>query len=191
MDLDRLRKLAARATERRRSASSAVRTERKAIESYRKAATAARKARDVLQAVAATVQSQAHRQLTAVVTKCLQTVFEGGGYSFKINFPRRRGKTDAEMVFVRNGVEIDPTSSDSGGVTEVAAFALRLSCLLLARPARRRLLVLDEPFRAVSKEFVPAVKEMLETLAKDLDLQIILVTHNADLATGKVIEFGG
>lgn len=75
-----------------------------------------------------------------------------------------------------------------GGVVDVAAFALRVSCLMLHRPRLSKVVVLDEPFRFVSAEYQENVGRMLEELASDLDLQVIMVTHNEELSIGKIIS---
>lgn len=163
-------------------------TERAALSSAAELLYAAVAAQGVLQGVAAAVQTRAHKQIAKVVNRCLGAVFGEGVYGFRIHFPRKRGRTEAKMVFVKNGREINPLVADSGGVLDVASFALRLACLLLGPAGRRRLLVLDEPFRCVSREHAPRVRELVETLSRELKIQVVQVTHNQELACGKVIR---
>jgi len=85
-------------------------------------------------------------------------------------------------------VEVDPLSASGGGVVDVAAFALRLSCLCLSKPKRRHLLVLDEPFKFVSEEYRHRIRGMMEKLSEEMGVQIIMVTHIKELETGKVIR---
>jgi len=75
-------------------------------------------------------------------------------------------------------------------VVDVAAFALRLSALMLSRPARRRVVVLDEPFKFVSAGYRDRVRAMLENLAPDLEVQFIFVTHIDELRCGHIVEVG-
>lgn len=149
-----------------------------------------RAAQAVVQAVASAVQQEAHARLAAVVTRCLQTVFPDDPYTFQIYFEEARGKTQARMVFERAGLGVDPMGAAGGGVVDVAAFALRVACLMLARPAKRRLVVLDEPFKFLSKEYQPNVRAMLLGLSRDLGVQFIMVTHIPALQCGKVVELG-
>lgn len=135
------------------------------------------------------VQDAAHKQITAIVTACLQHVF-GPGLAFHIHFERKRGKTAARMVFLQGGQEVDPAEADSGGAVDVAAFGLRLAGLLLSRPARRKLLVLDEPFKHVSAGHTAAVRGMVEAMAKDFGVQFLIVTHNTGLKAGTVVALG-
>lgn len=140
------------------------------------------------QALAQAIQQQAHTQIAGVVTLCLQAVF-GEAYAFRIRFERKRGKTEAQLLLIKEGQEIeDPINEDSGGVVSVAAFALRLACLVLAKPRLRRLLVLDEPFSQLSVEYRPAIRSMLLKLAKDFNIQFIIVTHQPEIICGKVVQ---
>ena len=147
-------------------------------------------ARVIAQTVAQTVQQQAHNKISNVVTKCLQTVFNGKDrYSFKINFERKRGRTEADLILIKNGHEIsDPLTGDSGGVVDIAAFALRISCLILSKPTLRRVVLLDEPFKYIDIDNRENAKILLETLSKDLGIQFIMVTHDDEFKIGKVIK---
>lgn len=148
---------------------------------------AAEEAQGIVQVVAETIQEEAHNRIAGVVSQCLATVFDEP-YEFHIRFERARGRTEARLVFVRDGLEIVPIDASGGGVVDVAAFALRLSCLMLARPANRRVVVLDEPFKFVSADRRPAVRAMLEGLATELGVQIIMVTHIEELRCGTILE---
>lgn len=141
------------------------------------------------QQIAQEIQQKAHARIAAVVSQCLEAVFDEP-YTFKINFEQKRGRTEATLVFERDGMEVDPLTASGGGVVDVAAFALRLSCLMLSRPPVRRMVVLDEPFKFVSEEYRGKVREMLEQLSKELNIQIIMVTHIPELETGTIIRLG-
>lgn len=145
-------------------------------------------AQKICQEVGSGIQQEAHKQISSVVTRCLQAVFEDDSYEFRIQFEQKRGKTEAVLCFVREEIQTDPLNSSGGGVIDVAAFALRLACLLLTRPRKRKLLVMDEPFRFLSKSYRPKIKVLLETLAKEFSLQILMITHSDELITGRVIE---
>ncbi len=145
------------------------------------------KAQEICQLVASTIQQRAHDKVAKVVSHCLEAVFEEP-YRFLILFKRKMGRTTAELVFRRNNCDINPMDASGGGVIDVASFALRLSCMLLNKPALRRVLILDEPFRFVSEEYQDRVANMLRQLSKDLKVQIIMVTHNEKYQVGKIIR---
>jgi len=147
----------------------------------------AQEAQEILQLLAQSIQQQAHKKIARVVSRCLAAVFDEP-YEFRINFERKRGKTEAQLRFVRGDLEVDPLSASGGGMVDVASFALRLACLLLSRPKLSGVIVLDEPFKFVSAEFRRNVREMLEQLSEEMGVQIIQITHIEELETGKVIE---
>lgn len=147
----------------------------------------AEEAQRVAQLVAQTVQQQAHHRIAGVVSRCLQAVFDDP-YEFKILFEQKRGRTEAQLVFVQEGQAVDPMTASGGGVVDVAAFALRLSCILLSKPPVRRVLILDEPFKFLSREYHERARLLLESLADELKVQIIMVTHIEALKTGTIIE---
>jgi hypothetical protein len=143
----------------------------------------------VVQAVAQAVQQAVHVRIAAVVTRCLNAVFEDP-YEFRIRFDRKRGKTEARMTFVRGGMELDdPMNEVGGGVVDVASLALRLACVVMARPVRRRLVVLDEPFAHIRGEGNRTrTREMLERLAEELGVQFVLCTDIEAYRMGNVVE---
>lgn len=143
-------------------------------------------AQKIVQDLAQEVQTKAHKGLAKVVSKCLSAVF-GKGYKLKIEFERKRGRTEASFVYLKDGRKINPRVS-SGGVRHVAALALRLACLVMTQPARRRLLVLDEPFQGVSRRNLEKMAAVIETLGRELKVQFIIVTHSKNLEVGKMVQ---
>lgn len=168
-------------------ASAKLKEERETLETAVSHCNAVLEAQGVAQQVAVAVQQNAHNKIASVVSRCLEVVFDDP-YKFKILFERKRGKTQARLVFVRDKAERDPMDGAGGGVVDVAAFALRLACLMLAKPTVRRLLVADEPFKHLSEEYVPRVRDMIETLSQEMGVQFIIVTHNKVLQIGNVVE---
>ena len=164
-----------------------VQQEQTALESAEAKAVAYADALVLAQTVAQQVQQQAHARIADVVTRSLAAVFDEP-YVFKIKFERKRNRTEASLVFERQGLEVDPMTAAGGGVIDVAAFALRLACLMLQRPAVRRLLVMDEPFRFVSVNYRPRLRTLLDQLAREMDCQFIIVTHDPHLTLGTVID---
>jgi len=150
----------------------------------------AKAAQVLIQGIVQSIQETVHAGIAGIVTRCLRSVFgEDFPHEFAIRFEQKRGKTEARLVLVdANGEEIDPLEADAGGLVDVISFALRLSCLLLTNPSRRRLLVLDEPFKMLSREYRPAVREMMEAVSEEFSVQILYVTHATELVAGEVVE---
>lgn len=158
-----------------------------AIQSAEGASLDAQEAQRVIQLVSASVQQEIHQRLAGVVSRCLSAVFDEP-YQFVVRFEQKRGRTEARLVFLRDGEEYEPTKDCGGGVVDVAAFALRVAVLLLQRPPLRRFLALDEPFRFVSVNYRPRVRRMVEELARDLGIQFLIITHDEQFQIGKVVE---
>jgi len=163
-----------------------VSDEKKEAQRIEKKLDALAEAQSLAQVVAQKVQTEAHSQVAQIVTRCLKIFDEP--YEFRINFNRKRGRTEAGLIFVRDGVEVDPLSASGGGVVDVAAFALRLACLALSRPRSRHLLLLDEPFRFVSASYRGRIRILLEGLARDLGIQIVMISHDPALHSGALLS---
>lgn len=144
---------------------------------------------NVVQVVAQGIQNEAHKRIAVVVSKCLRLVFDDP-YTFSIEFTRKANRTHAEIQLKRGDIVLDePIDSASGGAIDVASFALRVACLLLKKPQRRRLIVMDEPFKFVHPpERRPRVVAMLEYLADEFDVQFIFITGIDELKCGTVLE---
>lgn len=151
-------------------------------------------AQEIAQDVAQAIQSRAYKRISSVVTRCLSSVFDNP-YLFRIRFDQKRQKTEAVLLFEREGEQYeDPLNEVGGGPIDIASFALRVAYILCSRPIRRRLLVMDEPFRFVrGKENRQRVRKMLTKLADDLGFQFTLnVDGDAypEFALGKIIQIG-
>ena len=146
-------------------------------------------AQRIVQGIAQALQQRAHNSIAKVVTRCLQAVFDDP-YEFKIRFDMKRGKTEARLVLIRDGKEFDdPLNEVGGGVMDVAALALRLACIVLAKPPHRRLVILDEPFAHVrGKENRKRTGQMILKLSEDLGFQIVICSDIPAYRLGTVIE---
>lgn len=172
-----------------RLAKSNFEQEKQTLEQAKGKLRSAEESRDLVQEVAQKLQQAVHNQIAGIVSLGLKTVFSEP-YTFKINFEKKRGRTEAQLIFERDGMELDPISAAGGGVIDVAAFTLRVACLSLSKPALRPILILDEPFKNVSKTkgYLDQIPLLLEKLAEEMGLQIIMVTHIEELKVGKVID---
>lgn len=170
-----------------RAARSSLRMEKEKRDEAITALADAEEALKVAQIVAQGVQQQAHDRIAGIVTRCLAAVFPNP-YEFRIAFEQKRGQTEARLEFVRGEVRLDPMTASGGGMVDVAAFALRLSCLLLSRPPVRRIMILDEPFKFVSKEHREKLRSLILALSQELGVQFIIVTHLRELEIGNVID---
>lgn len=135
-------------------------------------------AKIIIREIGAECQETAQRRIDNVVTKCLQAVFGTHAYQFRLNFETKRGQTEASAVLIdSHGNQLSPTDAVGGGVLDVVVFGLRLGCLALMRPRPAQVLILDEPFRFLSKQYRRNVRKLLTELSEELEIQIVMVTH--------------
>lgn len=188
MKIQRLKRIAHKRLAEHRHAQRTLKAERIALHSYKEAQHAAIEAQQTVQKLAAEIQTEAHQQITRVVTSALRYVFRKS-YTFQISFLRRRGKTEARLLYRYRGHDIDPITEDGGGLLDISAFALRISAITLETPQRRKFLALDEPFKAINgEEFRQRTAELVAYLSKNYGVQILIASGLDWLCpAGKVI----
>jgi len=144
---------------------------------------AAEQARAVIQEVARRTQQQLQYHISEVATLAMQAIFPQP-YNLIVEFVERRGRTEADIWFERDGQQIDPLSASGGGAVDVAAFALRVSLLSLSGKARAAIIVLDEPFRFLSRDLHSKAALLMKEVSRRLGLQVVMVSHSPDLVDG-------
>ena len=141
-------------------------------------------ARKLIQKASQSTQQILEDRISSLVTMALAAVFPDP-YEFKIKFVERRNKTEADLIFIKNGVEYgDTLFSAGGGPNDIASFALRCSFWALKKlvdPGIRNIMILDEPFRYVSRDLQPKAGELVRKIASKLKFQIIMTTHIQEL----------
>lgn len=134
-----------------------------------------------LQKIAQETQEQLKFQIEDIVNLALETCFPGE-YTFEVKFEILRGKTEAELVFLdqKTGRQVDPMEASGGGVVDLTTFALRIACFALEQ-GTDNVIVLDEPFRFLSRDLQQRAGEILKTLSERMNLQVIMVSHIGEI----------
>lgn len=130
-------------------------------------------------------REQSKKQIETLVTKCLQYVFETN-IEFVIEIEEMRNKANAEF-YVINEVEdtiikTKPELSRGGGVVDIISLALRIAFLQIHKPQIQGPLILDEPAKHVSEDYIFNVGDFLRQTSEMFNRQIIMVTHNHHLS---------
>jgi hypothetical protein len=87
--------------------------------------------------------------------------------------------------------EVDGSPGDVSYAREARACTDSICKLLcLRRPASRRLLVLDEPWKHLSENYRPAARKLIEMLSEQMQVQFLIVTHSKEFEIGKVVRIG-
>lgn len=125
-----------------------------------------------------------------LVTKSLQYVFEKKDIKFEINIRDLQNTTECDFLIVEDGEEYDPMESNGGGLIDVISFILRIALIQATNKIsleddtdehqikNEAPLILDEPFKHLSEEHIPKVGKFLREISQQLNMQIILITHN-------------
>ncbi len=145
-------------------------------------------ARVLIQVVAERTQKRLEWHISNLVTTALASVFPDP-YDFSLRFVQRRNKTEADLIFSKNGNESDDLlNTAGGGVVDVAGFALRIA--LWAIRKNRAVIVMDEPMRFLSADLQQKASDMLKEISSKLRVQIIMISHLQGLiaSADRVIE---
>lgn len=132
-----------------------------------------------LQKIAQKTQQNLRYRIEDIVQLALDICFPGK-YEFIVDFEIKRGKTEACLSLTDDdGNKINPMDATGGGVVDILSFALRIACWSLGNTDNT--IVLDEPFKYLSKDLIPKGAEIIKRLSHDLKLQFIIVTHIQEL----------
>ena len=138
-------------------------------------------AKEIVLSVAELTQSDIGKRVSELTSLALASVWEDP-YDFEVEFVQRRGVTEADLWFVRRGHKIEPLAASGGGTVDIASLGLRLAVWSLNKTAA--VFILDEPFRNLSLDMHIKASIMLQTLSKQLEIQIIMAAASDDMIAG-------
>lgn len=122
------------------------------------------------------------KDLKDIVSKALQFIKQEEIY-FLIEPIDVRGRIELEFMIktIRNGkIDITPIFDSRGdGISDIVSLALDIACIELS--GFEGPIILDEPAKQLSGEFLINTGEFLREISHSLDRQIVLITHNPEL----------
>ncbi|MCX8130642.1 MAG: ATPase [Clostridia bacterium] len=143
------------------------------------------KVRILLQKVSEYAREQSRQQIEALVTNCLQYIFDSN-LEFKIEIEEVRGRPEAEFYVVSNingdAIRTKPQEARGGGVIDIISLAVRIAMLQCSNLDIKGPVILDEPAKHVSDEYITQVAEFLKQVSTMFGRQVIMVTHNRHLS---------
>lgn len=140
----------------------------------------------LFQKTATYAREQSKRQVEDLVTRCLQFIFETD-IEFLIELSEKRLVPNAEF-YVRSNYDegysiiTKPELERGGGVVDIISIALRIAFIQLHKPVLQGPIILDEPGKHVSEDYIFNLGDFLSKSSSLFKRQIIMVTHNAHLA---------
>ena len=145
----------------------------------------------VLQKLSERQREMAKIRLEELATEALRYSM-GGEYSVIIDLDNIRKRPQASLCICKKAYEDredideedleDPLSDNGGGIVDVVSTAIELVVMQAQTPIIEGPLILDEPFKMLSEEYVPMMSDFLKKISKDFNRQIIMVTHDKYLA---------
>ncbi len=131
-------------------------------------------------------REQSKRQIEDTVTKCLQFIFETD-IEFLIELSEARSVPIAEFYVQSNysegySIKTKPEIARGGGVVDIISLALRIAFLQQNQPILSGPLILDEPGKHISNDYIFNLGEFLKQSSNIFNRQIIMVTHNPPLS---------
>jgi DNA repair exonuclease SbcCD ATPase subunit len=141
---------------------------------------AVQKAKVIAQTVAQQTQQKITFHINNLITSGLEAVFPEP-YKFELRFTTRRNKTEADMLFIKNGNEVDDIlSSGGGGVADIASYLLSIAVYSI-NPTRP-IFVRDENFKFLhSEEFQEKASLMIKKVSEKFGIQMILISDQEKL----------
>jgi DNA repair exonuclease SbcCD ATPase subunit len=128
-----------------------------------------------IQMVAHETQSQLRYRLVDIVNLAIETCFED--VVFDIIFDIKRGSTEARLVFMKNGIEMDPISTSGGGIIDLVSFALRIALWNIGHSDN--VIIFDEPLKWLQpKELQIEAFRVMKELSEKMSIQFILVANS-------------
>lgn len=98
------------------------------------------------------------------------------------------GRPNLEITLQDGDTEpVDPASAHGGGLAQILGLLIR--ALLIVATGKRRLLVLDEAFSAVSDDLQEPLSSLLRALSHDLGFQVLAITHDERLAAAADLRY--
>ena len=137
----------------------------------------------ILQKLSEKQREVAKTRLEELGTQALQYSL-GNNYRMVIELSESRKRPQAFLYVIDDdkGIKTSPLDDNAGGIIDIISIALRLVVLQAHEPTIDGPIILDEPFKMVSKEYIPMLSDFLKKISNDFGRQIIMVTHNEFLA---------
>lgn len=140
-----------------------------------------KEAKEVVSAAGILAQDSMKTVFESLVSQALKTIF-GEEYSFELESRFFRNQPEMEMFVIENGIKYSPKDEKGGAIVDIISFASRVVSWAIMEPKSQNTLLLDEPFRCLSKDALPFLAQLMQDISDELNLQILYITHEKQLA---------
>jgi hypothetical protein len=141
------------------------------------------KARWVLTEVVKQTQMKFKVYIESLVTELINAVFERD-YKFILEYDVSRNKMTAQPLVQEKNYEPEIPKEEMGvSILDLISFAFRVVLWSIQKPQSRNVMWLDEPMRDIGKgDLLIRSGEIIKSISKKLGIQLIIITHEPDLA---------
>lgn len=137
------------------------------------------KAQVVLLALEEAWRKDFEKSVETVVSEGIRLVFGDEDLEFKVVTSIKAGSSAVEFELeTADGTVQNIMESEGTSIAEVVSFLLRVLLILAHKPALRKVIILDEPFKGVSAKNMPAFQQLLRKIVDESGIQVIMVTHD-------------
>lgn len=138
------------------------------------------KARWVIAEVSRITQEETKERIEKLITLALRSIFERE-MTFKLKLEYKNNRVYATPTIVDGDEEFSDLKEDqAGGHIDIVSLVFKIVLWSMESPQKRNLFIVDEPFRFTGK-LVKKAGYMLKYLAKELNFQVIMVSHDDEL----------
>lgn len=143
------------------------------------------KAKLLLEKTSDFARKQAIKSIENMVTGALHEIFSSNS-KFIIEQKSNNGKVAVDF-FLEDEIDgekilTDPQEQRGGGYVDIISLALRFAMIEVFSPKIEGPILLDEPAKFVSEDYIYNVAEFLSKVAESFNRQIIMVTHSKYLS---------
>lgn len=137
----------------------------------------------VTQAFAGQIQTGVIDKFEDLLNRGVRQIFERD-YKIDIAFEAKANSFWADIYITLPGGNRIPMSTEGGGLKHFSALLSRILYIILDSTQPAKFLFLDESLAELDIWRSPAAYAFLTDVARELGIQIIFVTHNANVADG-------
>ena len=140
--------------------------------------------KEVINNIILATRNEAIEFIENIVNAALLDVFQDSNLKIKLQLNTEGAKTSISTFIEEKGELFDIESGRGGGLRDLVSTAILICCRSLVRPKIELPLLLDESFKFLHSTKDNAFKsnafKFLREVANKLDMQIILITGEAD-----------
>lgn len=126
-------------------------------------------------------RNEVKTKLETLSNLALRSVFTDKQMEFRVVPNRNKKGLFYELYIITDGNITPLEDCKGGGVLDIISLCLRISYLRIFKGSLRQVLILDEPFKNLDDIRRLIAIDWLSTTAKEMGLQLIIVTHLVDL----------